>query len=47
VKLLAGVYARPGFVHRHLHPSVSTVPSEDPADSSLLIANTVPFADLY
>src|ERR671910_1817300 len=36
VKFLAHVYAYPGSVHNHLHLSFSTVPSECPADGSLL-----------
>jgi hypothetical protein len=35
VKLLAHVYAYPGSVHRHLHTSPSTLPSERPAEGSL------------
>jgi predicted ester cyclase len=38
VELLADVYAHPGLVH-HLRPSLfGRMPSEDPADSSLLLA---------
>jgi ketosteroid isomerase-like protein len=37
VELLADVYAHPGLVHHHLRPSLfGRMPSEDPADSSLL-----------
>ncbi len=35
MKLLAHVYAHPSSVHRHLHTSVATPPSERPADGSL------------
>jgi hypothetical protein len=38
VKLFASVNTRPGLVHRHLHPSATSSPSEYPADSSLPIA---------
>jgi hypothetical protein len=34
VKLLASIYSHPGFVHDHLHPSLSSSPSKYPADSS-------------
>src|SRR5215204_7458954 len=43
VKLLTCVDTRPGFVHHHLRSwPTKLTPSEYPADSSLLIANSSP-----